>query len=90
MDRRNLQLLRVLTLLRVLSASRNGVAVSHLANALDNEGISVSKRTIYRDLNALEQIGLAEPVSDEAGISTGVWRSGVNSIGVPQTALKAA
>lgn len=54
---RNSQVSRIYMLLTILEGSRNGLTAAQLADRLHERGFSVSKRTVYRDLEALQAAG---------------------------------
>lgn len=58
--RRLRQLQRVLTIIELLSPLREGATAKELTNCLQEDGGQFCKRTIRRDLDALEELGLIE------------------------------
>ena len=63
---RNCQIARILTLISVLDRSPHGLSVSEMKKALENRGIRVTARTLYRDIDALDQAGLPLFPADES------------------------
>lgn len=58
--RRLRQLQRVLTIIELLAPLREGATTQELTDTLQEDGSEFCKRTIRRDLDALEAIGLVE------------------------------
>ena len=57
MDNRNMQVARIFQVLTILQSSRNGKSVAEIEAALIDRGFDVQKRTVYRDIDALETAG---------------------------------
>jgi len=57
MPGRNAQVSRLFTLLNLLELSSQGATVSELTQKLNDRGHKVEKRTVYRDLEALQAAG---------------------------------
>ncbi|MCC7404577.1 MAG: transcriptional repressor [Bdellovibrionales bacterium] len=58
MKGRNAQVSRIVCLIAVLDRHPAGMTVKEMYSSLESRGFRVSKRTIYRDLEALAQAGL--------------------------------
>lgn len=57
-DARGRQVIRQLSILQLLEASRRGLTITELHQAVtDGDGYSCSQRTIYRDIEQLQQAG---------------------------------
>lgn len=65
MENRNMQVARIFQVLSILQSSRRGMSVSEIESALTERGFDVQKRTVYRDIDALETAGF--PVSRDDG-----------------------
>lgn len=79
-SRRYRQLQRVLLLIDLLAPLRYGVELQHIVSDIRDIGqFTVGTRTVYRDLQAIESIGIAERRTRDDGVV--VWRlSRVSSI----------
>lgn len=66
---RNSQLIRCLRMIELLKSRRYGLSVEEIREELASWGITVSKRTIYRDLDVLSVAGvmLTEIENNEGG-----------------------
>lgn len=56
-ENRNMQVARIFQVLTILQSSRKGRTVTEIENALIDRGFEVQKRTVYRDIDALETAG---------------------------------
>ena len=65
MDNRNMQVARIFQVLAILQSSRNGKSVTEIEAALIDRGFEVQKRTVYRDIDALETAGF--PINRDDG-----------------------
>ena len=65
MDNRNMQVARIFQVLAILQSSRNGKSVTEIEAALIDRGFEVQKRTVYRDIDALETAGF--PINRDEG-----------------------
>lgn len=76
MSGRNSQVARIFRVLTLLESAPNGLTVVELTERLNERGHNVNKRTVYRDLEALEAAGF--PVSPQnnpqADKSAAQWR----------------
>ncbi len=57
MENRNMQVARIFQVLAILQSSRKGRTVAEIESALIDRGFEVQKRTVYRDIEALETAG---------------------------------
>jgi proteasome accessory factor B len=64
-ENRNMQVARIFQVLAILQSSRKGRTVAEIENALIDRGFEVQKRTVYRDIDALETAGF--PVVRDEG-----------------------
>jgi hypothetical protein len=66
---RNQQLGRLLAVMRKIAGARAGLSVCEMQALLEDAGFPVAKRTLYRDIEALELSGfpLVETGQDERG-----------------------
>ncbi|MEK6707099.1 MAG: WYL domain-containing protein [Bdellovibrionota bacterium] len=72
------QLSRVLTILARLEGAPHGLTVSEMHDRLADEGFKVDKRTVYRDLQALESLAFLYPdesPGDEGGARWKIHRT---------------
>jgi predicted DNA-binding transcriptional regulator YafY len=70
---RNDQASRILRIINLLEQSLNGLRVSEIQERLNSIGFTCERRTVYRDLEAIQQCGLPVENSD-SGEDTGVWK----------------
>ncbi len=66
MSGRNSQVIRIYKILNLLEGAPQGLTVGEIESRLKERGLEVSKRTIYRDLDAISEIGF--PLTEEKGI----------------------
>ena len=66
MSGRNSQVARIYTLLQVLEGAPQGLSVKELMDRVVDRGHEVKQRTIYRDLEALQQAGFPLSCEDNA------------------------
>ncbi|MEY4630093.1 MAG: hypothetical protein RIQ81_213 [Pseudomonadota bacterium] len=57
MENRNMQVARIFQVLSILQSSRLGMTVKEIESQLIERGYEVQKRTVYRDVEALETAG---------------------------------
>lgn len=77
MQGRNKQLARLLRVMTLLDRSRRGMKVEDIRRALESRGWKVGLRTVYRDLQALQESGL--PIETEPTAEKGArWRLSLN------------
>lgn len=65
MENRNMQVGRIFQVLSILQSSRLGMSVTEIESALTERGYEVQKRTVYRDIDALETAGF--PIARDDG-----------------------
>lgn len=65
MSGRNGQVTRIYSILNLLEGAPHGLTVDDICNRIADIGHKISKRTIYRDLEALEGAGFPLTASDE-------------------------
>ena len=86
MDNRNMQVARIFQVLAILQSSRNGKSVTEIEAALIDRGFEVQKRTVYRDIDALETAGF--PINrDEGALLEGEQPDVQSVIGLVPTVL---
>ncbi len=59
MTERNKQVLRLLRVAQILESSRSGLTALEITSRLQDMGLQCTKRTVYRDIEALEASGFA-------------------------------
>jgi predicted DNA-binding transcriptional regulator YafY len=82
MSGRNATTVRTLTVLALLEKHPQGMTIDEIHRALEDRGYAVDKRTVYRDRDALNEIGFPiyeEDDADESGAKTGKKRLCLNS-----------
>lgn len=72
---RNSQVSRIISILGILEGASQGLTVNEIESRAKDRGFDASKRTIYRDLEALNQAGLPiyEKDDDSRDSSAKVW-----------------
>ncbi len=74
MHGRNTQVARIYRILNLLEGSHNGLSAAELRERLNDRDVEVSKRTVYRDLEALSDAGFPlYPVDDIGDESATRW-----------------
>ena len=63
MSGRNSQMTRVFRILNLLETHKYGLSVAEITTKLENRGVEISKRTVYRDLEAIMAAGF--PLSEK-------------------------
>lgn len=74
MPGRNSQVARIYALLDILDGSGRGLTVVDLTSRLEDRGHSASRRTVYRDLEALEQAGFPLVAEGDGDSQAALWR----------------
>ena len=64
-----MQVARIFQVLAILQSSRNGKSVTEIEATLIDRGFEVQKRTVYRDIDALQTAGF--PVNCDEGAPGG-------------------
>lgn len=70
---RNDQASRILRIISLLEHSTDGMRVHDLVSTLNDQGFGCTRRTVYRDLDAIQGCGFPVENSD-SGTDTGTWR----------------
>lgn len=70
---RNDQASRILRIISLLEQSSEGMPVPEIMSSLTDQGFSCTRRTIYRDLEAIQNCGFPVENSD-SGADSGIWR----------------
>jgi predicted DNA-binding transcriptional regulator YafY len=69
---RNNQVTRILKLIKILETHPRGLTVPQILEKMSDDGITVSRDTIYRDLHAIQ--GTGAPLINDDPDRPGVWR----------------
>ncbi|MEZ4815063.1 MAG: HTH domain-containing protein [Bdellovibrionota bacterium] len=70
---RNDQASRILRIISLLEHSSEGMRVPELLSRLNDQGFNCTRRTVYRDLDAIQGCGFPVENSD-SGTDTGTWK----------------
>ncbi len=70
---RNDQASRILKIISLLELSSEGLRVQDIVNKLNDLGFSCTRRTVYRDLEAIQNCGFPVENSD-SGTDAGIWK----------------
>lgn len=73
MKGRNSQLMRIFKILTLLETHRFGLSVAEITAKLDERGLEVSKRTVYRDLEGLRASGFPLAEKGKTGDQGTKW-----------------
>src|SRR5688572_25283703 len=83
---RNDQVSRILRIIGILELAKDGLRIPELLSKLNNEDFDCSRRTLYRDLDAIQLAGF--PVENsESGEDSGVWKLSATARVHPKVAI---
>lgn len=70
---RNEQASRILRIINILEQSSEGLRVPEIMTKLNDQGFACTRRTVYRDLEAIQNCGFPVENSD-SGAESGTWK----------------
>ena len=73
MSGRNSQVARIYRIMQLIEGSRFGLTVSEITDMMTGRGYDVQKRTVYRDLEALQAAGFPLETKDNADENASRW-----------------